>query len=129
MLKNYSVLMLIGLVINLTFGSFVFAQDTDARAAEKIKIQIAKFGTKGRLTEVKRKDKTKIKGYITEIKENEFVLVSKKNGASTTVSYTEVKDIRRTFTTFQQVAIGFGLAFAAIGIIGVVCVANGKCEE
>lgn len=45
MLKKYTALMLIGLIINLAFGSFVFAQDAETKAAEKIKIKIANWAS------------------------------------------------------------------------------------
>jgi len=121
--------MLIGLIINLTFGGFVFAQDTQARATEKAKISVAKFGTGGKLTEVKLNDGTKIKGYITEIKDDRFVLVSKKNGASVNVPYNEVKNVRRTFTTFQRVVVITGVTLAVIVLIPVICLASGNCVD
>ena len=121
--------MLIGLIINLTFGGFVFAQDTQTRATEKAKISVAKFGTGGKLTEVKLNDGTKIKGYITEIKDDRFVLVSKKNGASVNVPYNEVKNVRRTFTTFQRVVVITGVTLAVIVLIPVICLASGNCVD
>ena len=129
MLKKYAGLVLIGLIINLTFGGFVYAQDTETRAAEKAKIKVVKLGVGGKLTEVKFKDKTKIRGYITEIKEDYFVLVSKKNAASTNVRYDQVKDVGRTFTTFQKIAVGTGVTFGAVFLITLICVANGRCAE
>ncbi len=62
MLRKYTVLMLIGLIINLAFSSFAFAQDTETRVAEKAKVKVAKLGIGGKLIEVKFNDKTKIKG-------------------------------------------------------------------
>ncbi len=122
MLKKYSTLMLIGLIINLTFCNFVFAQDTEARAAEKIKINVAKLGVGGKLTEVKFKDKTKIKGYITEIKEDSFVLVSKKNGASTDISYDKVKNIQPILETYRKILLGVAAGAFAFGVIATIVV-------
>ncbi len=69
MLKKHTTLMLIGLIFNLAFSSFAFAQTQD-RAAEKTKIRVAKLGTGGKVIEVKFKDNAKTKGYITEIKDD-----------------------------------------------------------
>lgn len=121
--------MVVGLIINLSFGSFAFAQNTQTRATEKAKISVAKFGTGGRLTEVKLNDNTKIKGYITEIKDDRFVLVSKKNGATVNIPYNEVKSVRRTFTTFQRVAVITGVTLGVIVLIPVICLASGNCID
>ncbi|MEJ7698776.1 MAG: hypothetical protein WKF71_03900 [Pyrinomonadaceae bacterium] len=59
----------------------------------------------GKLIEVKFNDKTKIKGYITEIKEDNFVLVSKKNGASTDISYDKVKNIQPILATYRKIVL------------------------
>ena len=91
MLKKHSSLLLIGLIINLVFSGFAFGQDKEIKATEKIKIKIAKVGVGSKSIEVKLKDRTKVKGNITEIKDDYFVLVSKKNSASTTISYDQVK--------------------------------------
>lgn len=112
--------MLIGLVINLALGGFVFAQNAEPEAAEKIKIKVAKIGVGGKLTEVKFKDKTKVKGYITEIREDSFVLVSRKNGASTNISYDKVKDVQTILATPRKVGLIVAAGLLAFGIIGTV---------
>ncbi len=122
MLKKYSVFVLIGLIINLTFCSFVFAQDTETRAAEKAKVKVAKLGIGGKLIEVKFNDKTKIKGYITEIKEDSFVLVSKNNGASTNISYDKVKNIQPILETYRKILLGVAAGAFAFGIIATIVV-------
>ena len=94
MLKKYSSLLLIGLIINLAFGSVAFGQDKEIKATEKIKIKIAKVGVGSKSIKVKLKDKTKVKGNISEINDDNFELVSKKNSASTTISYDQVEKVR-----------------------------------
>lgn len=120
MLKKYISLVSIGLMLNLAFSNFVFAQDSETRAAQKIKIRVARIGTGGKVIEVKFKDKTKIKGYITEIKEDSFVLVSKKNGASTDISYDKVKNVQPIMETYRKVLLGVAVGALAIGIIGTI---------
>ncbi len=121
MLKKYSSLMLIGLIINLAFSSFAFAQTQD-RATEKIKIKVAKLGTGGKTIEVKFKDKTKIKGYITEIKDDHFVLVSKSNSASTNISYDKVKNVQPILATYRKILLGVAAGAFAFGIIATIVV-------
>lgn len=129
MFKKFVSLLLIGLLVNLAFSGSVFAQDKEVRIAEKTKIKIAKLGVGGRTIEVKFKDKTKIKGYITEIKDDHFVLVNRKNGASTNISYDQVKSLELGLTIFQKVGLVTGLTVLAFGIITAICVANGSCDE
>ena len=120
MLKKHIGLVSIGLILNLAFSSFVFAQDSETRATQKIKIRVAEIGTGGKVIEVKFKDKTKIKGYITEIKEDGFVLVSKKNGASTDISYDKVKNIQPILATSRKVGLAVATGLLAFGIIGAI---------
>lgn len=122
MLKKYIGLVSIGLILNLAFGSIVFAQDSDTRAAQKIKIKVARIGTGGKTIEVKFEDKTRIKGYITEIKENSFVLVSKKNGASTEIVYDQVKNVQPVMETYRKILLGVAAGAFAFGIIGTIVV-------
>lgn len=119
-MKKYIGLVLIGLMLNLAFSSFVFAQNSETEAVQKIKIRVARIGTGGKLIEVKFKDNTKIKGYITEIKENSFVLVSKKNGASTDISYDKVRKVQPTMATSRQIGLAVAAGLLAFGIIGTV---------
>ncbi len=113
-------MVLIGLILNLAFSSFAFAQDSETRATQKIKIRVAEIGTRGKVVEVKFKDKTKIKGYITEIKENNFVLVSKKNSASTDISYDKIKNIQPILATSRKVGLAVAAGLLAFGIIGAI---------
>lgn len=106
--------------MNLAFGNFVFTQDTDTRAAEKAKVKVAKLGIGGKLIEVRFNDKTKIKGYITEIKESSFVLVSKKTAASTDISYDKVGNVQSVLATPRKVVFIVAAGLLAFGIIGTV---------
>ena len=122
MLKKHIGLVLIGLILNLAFSSFVFAQDSETRATQKIKIKVAKIGTGGKTIKVEFKDKTKIKGYITEIKEDSFVLVSKNNGASTNISYDKIKNVQPTLATYRKILLGAAAGAFAFGIIATIVV-------
>ena len=122
MLKKHIFLVLISLILNLAFSSFVFAQDSETRATQKIKIKVAKVGTSGKLIEVKFNDKSKIKGYITEIKEDGFVLVSKNNGASTNISYDKVKNVQPILAPYRKILLGVAAGAFAFGIIATIVV-------
>ncbi len=60
-----------------------FAETKGDLFAGKVKAEIAKLGTgSDARVKIKLKDGTKIKGYIMEAGENQFVVMNSKNGSS-----------------------------------------------
>jgi len=96
MFRKYVSLALIGLLLNLTFYSTAMADtEKDAKFAEKVKANIAKLGTgKVAKVEIKLKDGTKMKGYVSEAKVSSFVLTSEDNGMSKEIPYLQVKQVK-----------------------------------
>ena len=86
-------------------------EEKEARLAEKVKTGIAKLGTGPAAgVEVKLRDKTKIKGYISELSENYFIVIDDKTGAATTVAYPQVKQVKgNNLSTGAKIAIGIGV--------------------
>ena len=87
---------LIGLILNLVFYPISIRanqtqDDKDAKLVEKIKKETAKLGVNEKV-KVKLKDGTKLKGYITEIKDQYFVVTN--NGQSTTIQYSQAKQVK-----------------------------------
>ena len=80
MFRKYVSLTLVGLLLNLTFYSTAMANtEKDAKFAEKVKANINKLGTgKDAKVEIKLKDGTKLKGYVSEVKDSGFVLTNQK---------------------------------------------------
>ena len=77
MFKKYLTLILAVFVINLSLCASAFASTTNeekaAKLAEKVHANIVKLGTgKDALVEVKLLDKTKLKGYVSEIQRKKF---------------------------------------------------------
>jgi len=100
--------------------------EKEVRFAGKVKLGIEKLGS-GRDTrvEVKLRDKTRLKGYISEISENGFVVTDVKTGASTSVAYAEVKQIKgNNMSTGAKIAIGVGIAVGLILLISWLIVAS-----
>jgi hypothetical protein len=88
---------LIGLLMNAVEVRPVHAQSQDqqTRNIEKIKEGVRKLGTgEEARVELKLKDGRKLKGYIREAGEDTFVVVDAKNGAATTVTYEDVKQLK-----------------------------------
>jgi hypothetical protein len=100
--------------------------EKEARFAGKVKLGVEKLGS-GRDTrvEVKLRDKTRLKGYISEISENEFVVTDLKTGASNKVAYTEVKQIKgNNLSTGAKIAIAVSIAVGLTLLISWLIIAG-----
>lgn len=86
-------------------------QAEDARA----KIDRAGLGEKARVT-VWLRDGRKIKGYVAERRETEFVLRDRKTDAPSIVQYADLTkaDINRGHSTARNTAIGVGIGAGAV---------------
>ncbi len=95
MFKQYLTLILAVLVLNLSFSAAAFAgtkEEKVAKHADKVKTNITKFGTgKDARIEVKLRDNTKLKGYVSQINETGFVVVDDKTGSANEVPYSNAK--------------------------------------
>jgi hypothetical protein len=63
--------------------------------ARKIKAKVEKIGSgpKARV-EVKLVDGDRVKGYISEVREDHFVVADKKTGGVTTIAYAQAKQVK-----------------------------------
>jgi small nuclear ribonucleoprotein (snRNP)-like protein len=122
MFKKYLSSALIILLINLAFGTTAFAgtkADKEAKFAAKVKNELAKLGagTDARV-EVKLRDKTKLKGYISQINENSFVVVEDNTNTPTEVSYSQTKQVKgNNLSTGAKIAIGVGIGVAVVFVV------------
>ena len=87
------------------------AQIADARA----KIDRAGLGEKARVT-VWLRDGRKVKGYVAERRETEFVLRDRKTDAPTIIQYADLTraDINRGHSTARNTAIGVAIGAGAV---------------
>lgn len=115
-------LITIGLMLNLSlFGatSGATTKEEKRRAlAEKVKLNIAKLGAgRDARVEVKLKDGTKLKGFISEIKEDYFVVTCADTGQSTTVAYSQTKQVKgNNLSTGVKIAIGVGIVLIILAV-------------
>jgi hypothetical protein len=124
MTKKLLLLMLAGLLVNLSAVAPVRAAtkaEKEARFAEKVKEGVKRLGTgRDALIEVKLRDKTKLKGYISEIGEDGFSVTDAK-GASTHVPYVQVKQAKgNNLSTGQKIMIGVGIALVVVIVIALI---------
>lgn len=94
-------------------------EEKATRFAEKVKEGISKLGTGAEARiEVKLRDKTKLKGYVSEAGEDSFVIVDGKTGATSTVTYAQVKQVKgNNLSTAAEIAIGVGVIILPIVIV------------
>src|SRR5438067_2261831 len=84
-----------------------YNDDKAAREAEKVKAAISKLGTgPAARVEVKLKDRTKLKGYVSELNDYHFVVTDDKTGIATAVAYPQVKQVKgNNLSTGAKIAI------------------------
>ena len=115
---------LIVLLLNAVGVSSVYAdtkEEKEARFTERVRENINKLGTgTDARVEVKLRNKTKLKGYISQINENSFVVVEENTKISTEVPYSQAKQVKgNNLSNGAKLAIGIGLlvGFTVILII------------
>ena len=128
MFYKYLAFALIFSIVNLAFGSAVFAQtQNDAKSLEKIKAKIAKIGTKPNAEAVvKLKDGTKLKGNLADIKDDGFTVIDKKTKVSTAVQYAQVSKVNAVgkLPRAAVIAIGVGVAAGALLLAYILALPN-----
>lgn len=70
--------------------------EDDAKAVAKVKYALIEVGTgRNARVEIKLHDKTKLKGYISDLDDDQFTLVQDKTGASIQIAYRQVQKVNR----------------------------------
>lgn len=125
MFKKILSLMLVALLIQLASVTPASAktkeENKQAQRTEKVKAGIAKLGV-GEMARVKVKlqDGTKLEGYVSEVSNENFVVMGTKTGATVTVAYPQVKQVKgNNLSTGARIAIGVAI-IVAILTLGVL---------
>lgn len=94
-------------------------EDKDIRFAQKVKEGIAKLGTgEEARVEVKLRDKTKLKGYVSQAGPDSFLIVDEKTSSTSTVSYAQVKQVKgNNLSTAAEIALGIGIILLPIAVV------------
>lgn len=129
MLKKPIVHLLISALLCSFIAPAVSAQSKEEKAAlENMKKRIVKLGTGPEAkAQVKLRDKTKLKGYVSKIAVDFFVVMDSKTNAQTTVAYANVAELKTKMSTGEVVLISALAGVGAIFLIGVL-VAAGRGE-
>ena len=92
MLKKILSILLIGLVMNLAVVTTFAQTKKEKEVADKVKSEITKLGVgTDAKVQVKLKDGTKIKGYVSEIGDDQFVVINEKTSQATPIPYSQAK--------------------------------------
>ena len=88
--------------------------EKQAKIAERVKTGINKLGvgTEARVV-VKLKDKTKLSGYVSEVRDESFVITNMKTGATTTVAYMNVTQVKG-HNLSREAWVGIGVAVVLV---------------
>ena len=120
MLRKYISAILVAVILIHTGGFMTFAQsqkvDKSAKKIEKLKMEIAKLGTgKEAKVVISLANGSKVKGYVSQVNENSFVVTNESSGATTEIQFSDVNKLAgRNMSTGTKIAIGFGIAAVAL---------------
>ena len=125
MFRRMLSIILSGLMLSTALVSQSASANTkkDAAPAEKARAAVQKIGTgeKARV-EVRLRDNTKLKGYVSAADEDSFTVTDRKTGATTNVAYADALQVKKAGGGLSPVtwAIIGGSAAAAIIVTKVV---------
>jgi hypothetical protein len=94
-------------------------EEKKAELTQKVKTGISKLGVgRDARVEVRLRDRTKLAGYISEVKDESFIITDSKTSATTTVAYGDVTQVKgHNLSTGAKIAIGVGIGVAIVVII------------
>jgi hypothetical protein len=98
MFRRAFAMMLSGILLLTAFGfQHVRAQSgNDQQAAEKIRTKVQKIGVGGNArVEVRLRDNTQLKGFISATEQDSFSVTDNKTGATKTVSYADASAVKK----------------------------------
>ena len=100
---------------------------SSAQPIEQIKSKVARLGVGANAkATVRMKDGRKLKGYIAESRETEFVLRDRKTDAPTIITYADVAKVEsnRGHSTARNIALGVGIGVGAVILTVALIVAS-----
>ena len=114
-------------IAGLSPSTIVAQSGTQTPTIEQIKSKIARLGVgaKAKAT-IKLKNGTKVKGYVAETKEDEFVMRDRKTDVPTTIRYAEVLKVEenRGHSTARNVALGVAAGVGAVLAVIFITIAH-----
>ena len=128
-MRTYLICLLASVLLVARISMPVAAQqkNSEGMTLDKVKAKVAKLGTgeKAKATVI-LKNGTKIKGYIGQAGNDDFVLRDRKTDAPTTISYSDVSKVEsnKGHSTARNLGIGIGIGAGAFLAILLVAIAS-----
>lgn len=126
MMKTLLSLLIAVVLVSGTVSHPVLASQSKSQVStvEAVKSKIARqgVGAKAKVT-IRLKNGTKVKGYVAQAEENDFVLRDRKTDAPTTIRYEDVLKVEenRGHSTARNIAIGVAVGVGAVlAVIGIM---------
>ena len=132
MKRKYVVVVLVALLLQSFAGMPVAVAakkqaQSDAQLVEQVKVKVARLGVgeKSRIT-VRFKDGTKLKGYIAQAKDSEFIVRDRKTDAPSVVAYQDVArvDSNRGHSTARNITIGTAIGVGTVLTILAIAISS-----
>jgi hypothetical protein len=130
MLKRLLSLALVGLLVHVAAAPAAAGARAEqgAKLAAKVKEGVAALGVGPQArVKVKLRDRAKLEGYVSEAREDYFVVTEAKTGAAVKVPYPQVAQVKgHNLSTKAKVAIGVGIA---LGVIITIAIINAALDD
>ena len=98
--------------------------EKESQFTDRVKASIVKLGTGPEAqVELKLRDGKKLKGYVTQIADDHFVVVDLKAGATTVVPYPQVKQVKG-----NNLSNGVKIALVAVIALVVITLVFGRLD-
>ena len=129
MRKTYLNYFIVALLLLAPFARTAMAAPKGGQrpSADEVKIKVARLGTgsKAKAT-VWTTNGTKVKGYVAQAGENDFVMRDRKTDAATTISYSDVVkfDRNKGHSTAKWVGLGVGIGVGGFLIVLFATIAH-----
>lgn len=125
MLKTNLSLLIVAVLLLGTVSQPAFAKQSGSQVptVEAVKSKVARLGigAKAKAT-IKLKNGTKVKGYVAQAGDDDFVMRDRKTDAPTTIRYADVLKVEenRGHSTARNLAIGIAVGVGAVlAILGI----------
>ncbi|HYO92679.1 MAG TPA: hypothetical protein VEQ40_13640 [Pyrinomonadaceae bacterium] len=130
MFRKAFAIMLSAIVTFAAFGlQSIQAQTVKATEAEKARIKVQKIGVgPDARVEVKLRDNTKLKGYVSQAGGDNFTVTDSKTGTTQTVSYTDVMQVKKPGGLSTKMLVAIGAVAVAAVIIAVTVIKPVACD-
>ena len=114
------------------FRTVTAQTSTDAQRIEKVRTRVIKLGEgRNARVEVKLRDNTKLKGYLSKTEQDSFTVTESKTGTSRTLAYADVQELKTpgSGTSKRTWLIVGASVLAAVVIVGLTVIRPYYCNE